>query len=277
MALFGPKIFRIDVIHGVDLEEHVYLQGSKITVGSHGNDDLTLVGDRIVAEHVTFVPGSNGKGWEYYTSGAGLVETNRGNPRSGKVGAGLVMTLGTDTKIKISQVAAPEELREEAASAESTEIPLSTAIVILLALVVGFGVFISVFLGGSGSSGSSLATSGYYNRTQDLAGALDTCLEEAGEETARLVPAGSPDAMFRRYSAAVVSDDTDTMAEMRLQIGRMLRRTIVDAHLMITQGEHQKAADKLREISLALPIDNSPCPIRSAARRDSAVLDRMAN
>lgn len=276
MSLFGPKMFRVEVIHGVDLEEHVFLKGSKITVGSASSDDLTLVGDRIVPENVTFIPSSNGKGWEYFTSGAGLVSTNRGNPRAGRVHTGLVMTLGTDTKISVTQVAAPAELIEEAASTESTEVPLSVAVGILLALGVGCALFLSILLGSPESTSSNYATSGYANRTANLGADLDSCLQAAGGDTLQLVPASAPDAMFRAYSAASVADEQGKMTELRTDIGKMLRRTIVDAHLMISQGEHQLAANKLREISLALPIENKPCPVRSAARRDAAVLDRMA-
>ena len=274
--MFGAKAFRVEVIDGVDLEEAIFLTGERVTIGSGPDDSLTLGGARIVASHVVFAKAENGKGWEYFTSGAGEVDISSGNPRTGPVKAGVTMTLGPDTVIKITREALPEEL-QDAAEDEKKEIPLAVALPVMAVFVVGFVIYIQILMGGGGDGGPAFRTQTWLTNLPSYGRALDICLEAAGPETVARVPAGAPDAAFRAYAAAVVQGAEADLPELRLALGRQVRSEIVDAHLLVREGRFAEAADTLQAVPAMLPTGQAACPINSAARADFSVLDRRAD
>ena len=274
--MFGAKAFRVEVIDGVDLEEAIFLTGERVTIGSGQDDNLRLGGARIVPGHVVFAKSEAGKGWEYFTSGAGEVEISSGNPRTGPVKAGVTMTLGPDTVIKITREALPEEL-QEAAEDEKKEIPLSIALPVMAVFVVAFVIYIQILTGGGGNSGPGLRTQTWLTNLPNYGQALDVCLEAAGPETVERVPAGAPDAAFRAYSAAVVQGREADLPDLRLALGRQVRAMIVDAHLLLRENRFAEAADTLSAVPAMLPTGHAACPINSAARADFSVLERRAS
>jgi hypothetical protein len=273
--MLARKGFRVAVIDGVDLEESVFLTGDRISVGSGPGDDLRLGGARIVPGHLVFARSGSGDGWEYFTSGSGEVEVDRGNPRTGPVRAGLTMSLGPDTRIRVTREPLPAALAESGGDGKK-EIPLVIALPIMAAFVVGFGLYVQMLASGGSQSGPALQTERWLADLPNYGQALDECLEAAGAATASRVPAGDPDAPFRAYSAATLSDP-ERLPDLRLALGREIRSLIVSTHLMAGEGRYAEAADTIRRVPAMLPTGAAPCPINSAARADFATLDRRAN
>jgi len=273
--MFARKAFRVEVIDGVDLEESIFLTGDRISVGSGPADDLKLGGARIVPGHLVFARSEKGEGWEYFTSGSGEVEVDRGNPRTGPVRAGLTMTLGPDTRLRVTREPLPSELAGSG-SEEKKEIPLVVALPIMAVCLVGFGLYVQMLASGDAEGGLSLQTQRWLTDLPDYGQALDVCLEAAGAATASRVPSGDPDASFRAYSAAKVTDP-DRLPELRLALGRQVRSLIVDTNIMASEGRYADAAEQIRRVPPMLPTGTAPCPINSAARTDFATLDRWAN
>jgi hypothetical protein len=274
--MFGKKVFQVEVIDGVDLEEKTYLTGDRVSVGSGGDDDLRLGGGRIVPGHVVFARSENGKGWEYFTSGAGEIEISKGNPRTGPVRAGLTMRLGPDTRIKITREPLPPELADEGGD-EPKEIPLAVALPVMAVFAVGFAFYVQMLTSDGPQDTSGLQTAAWLTDMQGFGRNLDVCLAAAGPETNVLVPADAPDANFRAYSLATVEGTEEEVGALRLTLGRAVRRQIVDAHLLVDQNRFGDAADELRDVLAMLPTGNAACPINSAVRSDFSVLQRRAD
>ena len=274
--MLTQKGIKVEVVEGVDLEESVFLAGERVSVGSGADDALRLGGGRIVPGHVVFARSETGRGWEYFTSGAGEVEVSSGNPRTGPVRPGLTFRLGADTVLKITREALPADLRDRGGDAKK-EIPLAIALPVMAACVIGFGVYVQALTGGGSAAATALRTTPWLTDLPGYGRALDTCLEAAGADTAQRVPADAPDAAFRAYSAAAAAGRTGALPELRLALGRQVRSLIVDAHLLAGEGRFAEAAATLRDVPPMLPTGSETCPITSAARADHSVFRHRAD
>jgi hypothetical protein len=185
------------------------------------------------------------------------------------------MTLGPDTRLRVTREPLPPELAASG-SAEKKEIPLVIALPAMAACLVGFALYVQMLTSDGAQQGPALQTERWLTDLPNYGQALDVCLEAAGAATASRVPAGDPDAPFRAYSAAKVSE-SDRLPELRLALGRQVRSLIVDTHLMVSEGRYAEAADTIRRVPPMLPTGTAPCPISAAARVDFATLDRRAN
>ncbi|RDC75291.1 hypothetical protein DLJ49_00620 [Rhodovulum sp. 12E13] len=273
--MLKQKGIRAEVVEGVDLEEAMFLTGDRVSVGSGPDDTLRLGGARIVPGHVVFARAENGRGWEYFTSGAGEVEISSGNPRTGPARPGLTFRLGADTVLKLTREALPAQLRETGEE-ERKEIPLVIALPIMAAVAIGFGVYVNALTSGGSREATGLRTAPWLTDLAAYGRALDVCLEAAGAETTQRVPAGAPDAAFRAYSAAAAAGLEGDLPDLRLALGRQVRSLIVDAHLLAGAGHFSEAAETLRRVPPMLPTDNETCPINTAARADFSVFQRRA-
>lgn len=273
--MLKQKGIKAEVVEGVDLEEAVFLTGERVSVGSGPDDTLRLGGARIVPGHVVFARAENGRGWEYFTSGAGEVEISSGNPRTGPARPGLTFRLGADTVLKLTREALPAELLETGGE-EKKEIPLVIALPIMAALAIGFGVYVNALTSGGSTGATGLRTAPWLIDLPAYGRALDVCLQAAGADTAQRVPAGAPDAAFRAYSAAAAEAREGDLPDLRLALGRQVRSLIVDAHLLAGEGHFAEAAETLRRVPPMLPTGNETCPINTAARADFSVFQRRA-
>ncbi len=273
--MLKQKGIKAEVVEGVDLEEAVFLTGERVSVGSGPDDTLRLGGARIVPGHVVFARAENGRGWEYFTSGAGEVEISSGNPRTGPARPGLTFRLGADTVLKLTRQALPAELLETGGE-EKKEIPLVIALPIMAAVAIGFGVYVNALTSGGSTGATGLRTAPWLTDLPAYGRALDVCLQAAGADTAQRVPVGAPDAAFRAYSAAAAEAREGDLPDLRLALGRQVRSLIVDAHLLAGEGHFAEAAETLRRVPPMLPTGNETCPINTAARADFSVFQRRA-
>ncbi|MEE4120459.1 MAG: hypothetical protein V2I65_15765 [Paracoccaceae bacterium] len=273
--MLKQKGIKAEVVEGVDLEEAVFLTGERVSVGSGPDDTLRLGGARIVPGHVVFARAENGRGWEYFTSGAGEVEISSGNPRTGPAKPGLTFRLGADTVLKLTREALPAELLETGEE-ENKEIPLMIALPIMAAVAIGFGVYVNALTSGGQTEATGLRTAPWLTDLPAYGRALDVCLQAADADTAQRVPAGAPDAAFRAYSAAAAAGREGDLPDLRLALGRQVRSLIVDAHLLAEEGNFAAAAETLRRVPPMLPTGNETCPINTAARADFSVFQRRA-
>lgn len=271
-SLFAPKILRVEVTEGIDLESGVYVTGDRITVGTGPADTLRLGAGDIAAEHLTLIRREDGKGWEYFTSDRGVTQIDKGNPRTGAVRAGMWFRLGNETRVDIKRVPMPPELAEAAPGDEGKqEVPLALALPIMALMLAAFGWYFMSLQGG-GSSAATLRTQGWYLGA-DIEPAIDACLaaglDPADPHTARAVPTNSPSANFRRYLA---TQDAETKGDLITTV----RRTIVDSHLLANEGRYDDAAQSLRSLERVLPVGDGDCPVLDAARTDLAIYELRA-
>ncbi|MEM9477391.1 MAG: hypothetical protein AAGA71_19035 [Pseudomonadota bacterium] len=272
-SMFAPKILRVEVTEGIDLESGVYVTGDRITIGTGPGDTLSLGAGDIAAEHLTLIRREDGKGWEYFTSDRGITQIDKGNPRTGSVRAGMWFRLGNETRIDIKRVPMPPELAKAATGDEGKqEVPLVVALPIMALMLAAFGWYFMSLQGG-GSSAASLRTTGWYLGTADIEPAIDACLASGLDPTdpasARAVPANVPSADFRRYLA---TQDAETKSNLIATV----RRTIVDSHLLANEGRFGDAARGLRSLERILPVGDGDCPVLEAARTDFAIYQLRA-
>ncbi|MEL6519188.1 MAG: hypothetical protein AAFQ39_15840 [Pseudomonadota bacterium] len=272
-SMFAPKILRVEVTEGIDLESGVYVTGDRITVGTGVGDTLRLGAGDITTEHLTLIRREDGKGWEYFTSDRGVTQIDKGNPRTGAVRAGMWFRLGNETRVDIKRVPMPPELAESAPGDEGKqEVPLAVALPIMALMLAAFGWYFMSLQSG-GTSAATLRTQGWYLGTVDIEPSIDACLASgldlSDPNNARAVPSNAPSADFRRYLA---TQDAETKADLIATV----RRTIVDSHLLANEGRYGDAARGLRSLERVLPVGDGACPVLEAARTDFAIYELRA-
>lgn len=270
MALFARKVFKAEVIRGVDLEAKTLLLGDRVTVGSGPSDTLRLEAPGIVPGHVTFQRSEDGKGWGYFTTDRSSTGVDRGNPRTGRVRAGMWFDLGFETRLALSKVPAPADLQDSAASGEKTEIPLGVALPVLGLMAVGAAAVVTM-AGGSDPAAATLRTTAWFNGAADLAPAVEACLAAGLSPEAATIAGTDALATDALYRAAL----TDPGAADALR--REVRAVIAEAHLLAGENRADDAARAIRRMENVLPVGNGDCPILQAARTDLAVLTMMAD
>jgi hypothetical protein len=279
ISFLTPKIMRAEVTSGIDIEQGIFLSGDRVTIGSGAQDDLQLGASDIAEEHLAFAYDSASKKWEYFASDRGATAVDKGNQRTGRVRTGMWFVLGQDTKLEIKSVPRPPELSEAPEqSGANSEIPLTIALPImglltLAALAVVFG------FGGNQSDGPQLRTLAWYSGQADIGPALDQCLEtgrqQAAENGTTVVPASSPDALFRAYVAQAESNP-QAATEYRDQLMRETRQIIAQAHIKAGSERYLESSSELRRLRNVLPVGLGNCPILSAARHDLALWEVIA-
>ena len=268
MSLFGPKILRVEVTEGIDIESGAFLTGDRITVGTGANDTLCLGAGDITTEHLTLQKQPGGKGWEYFSSDRGVTQIDKGNPRTGTVRPGMWFRLGNETRVDILSVPMPDELKDTGGDGEKTEVPLAVALPILALMVAGFAAFMMGFGRSGDGEGGGLITTAWYLGSEPVTPYLDVCLETGATPTAGRVPQSAPDALFRAHSTAAGS----RADEIRDALAERVRTVVIDAHLLVNEGRYLEASQSLRGLERMLPVGEGDCPILGAARTDIAIL-----
>lgn len=279
LSFLSPKVLRIEVTEGIDLESGAILTGDRITVGSGPNDTLKLGAANVVAEHLTLIRQPGSKSWEYFTSDRGQSAVDKGNARTGTVRPGMWFRLGTETRLDILRVPAPADLDNSAKTEGKKEIPLTVALPVMAAMMVAFALYIASMGSGSDNNGASLRTAGWFIGATPLDPALDECLETGLQksltEAAQRVEQSAPDALFRAYVALQPTDPERALA-VRDELAIQLHKMIAQAHFLAHENRHAEASQTLRRMENVLPIGIGNCPILSAARYDLAVLEMQA-
>jgi len=276
LSFLAPKVLRVEVTEGVDLESGVILRGDRITVGSGPTDTLRLGAGNVVSEHLTLIRPAGSKNWEYFTSDRGQTAVDKGNSRTGTVRPGMWFRLGNETRVDILRVPAPADMGEEDKTEGKKEVPLTVALPVMAAMLVAFALYLSSFGSTNESSGASLRTAGWFVGATPLEPALDTCLEaglspEAASISAR-VETSAPDALFRAYAGSK-GTDPDRAGVIRDELITQVRKLIAETHFLANENRFTEASDILRRLENVLPVGNGNCPILSAARYDLAVLE----
>lgn len=273
MTFLSQKGFRAEVTEGIDLERGVSLAGERISIGSGPGDDLTLGARDVVPGHLTFERRSDG-GWDYFTSDRGTTTTDRGNPRTGKVRAGMWFRLGAETRLDLVRTAAapateaaPGAGPDEAAP---TTVPLAVALPVM-AVMAGAALFLMVGMGGSDGASSGLRTAPVVTGAIDLAPTLEPCLAVPRLPT-RAVAANDAASPFWRVMAFA---ETDPVAARlaRADLEGAIRDILADAYLLAREKRYLDAAGVMRRMENVLPVGTARCPILEASRTDVAILE----
>lgn len=277
MSFFAPKALRAEVTEGIDLEHGLTLAGQRVTVGTSPGDDLRLGAMDVVPGHLTFERRADGKGWEYFTSDRGQTQVDRGNPRTGAVRPGMWFRLGAETRIDIQRTAAPAEAPapgKPATSDEPATIPLTVALPIM-AVMAGAAVFGAQALTGKSKSALSMQTTRWVTGAADLAPALDGCLETTVPPTRAVAP-GDPAHAFWRVMVYRGSDPVKA-TEARADLAAGVREILAEAYFLSSENRGLEAAQTLRRMEYVLPVGPAACPILSASRFDTALLELSAS
>lgn len=272
LSMFSQKVFRAEITRGVDLESRVYLVGDRLTVGTGADDDLRLGAPGIVPGQLTFERQKTGSGWEYFSSDRGLTQVKSGNPRTGRVTAGLWFDLGGDTRLEISKAPLPDHLRQETKVSDKTEIPLGIALPILGLMVVGAGFLTSSF--GGASQRAELRTTDWFTAQAPLEPAIEICVAAGlSPEAAAISSAGntSLDALYRRYQVLIDQNKEEGRKTLD-DLTKLVRGIIAESHLLILENRPMAASETLLRLENVLPVGNGECPILAASRSDLALL-----
>lgn len=261
MALFGPKGFAAEVTEGIDLESQITLTGGRITIGNGPQDDLRLGADDIVPEHLTFQQRDDGK-WEYFTTGRGETQIDKGNPRTGLLRAGMWFRIGHETKIVLKRADVPIE----DGKAGSSQVPLTIAIPALLAMAALALLFVLNNREADGPS-NGLQTAAWFTGTADLTPALDACLTHA------LTPPAYATASAIDGPFWLVMAGAEGAQSARGDLQKAVQNIISETHILSGENRHLEASQVLRRIEYVLPLGTHSCPILSAARIDLALLE----
>lgn len=276
MNFLSPRGFRAEVTEGIDLEHGITLSGERVSIGTGPGDDLRLGARDVVAGQLTFERRPDG-GWDYFTSDRGATEIDRGNPRTGKVRAGMWFRLGVETRIDLLRAAAAPVPRAEAgqgakAGEAPKTVPLAVALPVMAAMA-GAAVFFMVASGG-GTAPTGLRTSAWVTGAADLAPALDACLD-APLTPARAVTPADPAGPFWRVMAYRGSD-LARASVARAELDRAVRDILADAFLLARENRLLDASRTLRRMEYVLPVGTGRCPILTATRFDLALLELSA-
>ncbi len=270
LSFLAPKGLRAEVTEGIDLEQGVSLTGQRITIGSGPQDTLRLGAADIVPAHLTFERRADGKGWDYFTSDRGMTQVDRGNARTGPVRPGMWLRLGRETRIDMARVALPAAPAGETnADATPATVPVPVAVGILGVLAAA-GAFL-VFGFGQQSTGVSLQTTRWVTGAEELAPALEGCLEETTLPR-RAVAASDPASPFFRVMAYRQTDPARANAA-EAELTEKIREILASAHFLSRENKPLEASGTLRRLEYVLPVGVANCPILTASRFDLALLE----
>ena len=275
LSFFTPKVLRVEVTEGIDLESAVILTGERITVGSGEGDTLRLGARNVVAGHLTFQRQKGSQTWEYFSSDRGHTVVSSGNPRAGQVKPGMTFSLGGETRLDILKTAAPADQGMDDAEASGRTVPLYIALPAMAVMAAAFLRYVGALAGGN-QDGTGLRTSPWFHGTADIDAALQTCLASGLSPEARTLVSGTtmsePDALFRAYLAA--ADTAPNKAgRAKTDLATKVSGMIAESHLLFLENKMLEASQALRRLEYVLPVGNGDCPILSAARLDLAILE----
>ena len=268
LDFFSARGLRAEVTEGIDLEQGVTLTGARITIGSGPRETLRLGATDVAPAHLTFERRADGKGWDYFTTDQGFTEVDHGNPRTGKVRAGMWFRLGHETRIDLVRADVPATTEPGSDDTPNT-VPLPVALGILGALAA-VAVFVSVGIGGN-SSGPSMQTTGYVTGADDLATALESCLQET-VRAQRAVASNDPASPYFRimeYRGSEPARATSAQADLTEKV----RGLLADAHFLLRENKLLEASGTLRRLEYVLPVSVANCPILAASNFDAALLE----
>lgn len=270
MHLFAPKGLRAEVTEGIDLENAVMLSGQRISVGSGPGDTLRLGAADVVPGHLTFERRADGRGWDYFTSDRGATQVDKGNPRTGRVRAGMWLRLGHETRIDLASAPLPKApAGEKTDQGEPTAVPMPVALGVLGAIVVG-ALFATGGLSGAPAE-KAYRTAQWAAGGGNLTAALDACLSTTVAPN-RAVAANDPASSFWRVMTQRNSDPTAAKtAHSDLQ--KAIREILADAHLLSLENNDLEASQTLRRLEYVLPVGAENCPILTASRFDLALME----
>ena len=276
MTFLSPKGLRAEVTEGIDLEYGVTLAGDRVSIGTGPGDDLRLGAGDVVPGHLTFERRTDG-GWDYFTSDLGLTEIDRGNPRTGKVRAGMWFRLGAETRIDLQRCAAVLMPGSEAAGTAEEgpkTVPLAVALPLMAAMTGGV-LFFMVAAGGGERGPSGLRTAAFLTGSAELGAAIETCLSTP-RAPGRAVAATDPASPYWRVMAF---RDTDAAAERvaRADLETAVREILADAFLLARENRPLDASRTLRRMENVLPVGPVNCPILTTSRFDLARLEISAS
>lgn len=270
LDFLSPKGLRAEVTEGIDLEQGVTLTGQRITIGSGPHDTLRLGAADVVPGHLTFERRADGKGWDYFTSDRGVTQVDRGNPRTGIVRAGMWLRLGRETKIDMQRAALPAAADGDVSDATPATVPMPAALGIM-GLMAVVAVFLVVGAGGGGSRTISLKTTRWVTGADDLAPALERCLEET-TLPGRAVAASDPASPFFRVMEYRQTDPARASAA-EAELAGKIREILANAHFLSRGNKPLEASGTLRRLEYVLPVGVANCPILTASRFDLALLE----
>jgi len=276
ITFLSPKGLRAEVTEGIDLEYGVTLAGNRVSIGTGPGDDLRLGAGDVVPGHLTFERRDDG-GWDYFTSDLGVTEIDRGNPRTGKVRAGMWFRLGAETRIDLQRCAAAPVPQSEAAGTEGEgpkTVPLALALP-LMAAMAGGALFFMVAAGGGERVQSGLRSAAFVTGSADLEPAIEACLSTP-HAPGRAVAATDPASPYWRVMAF---RDTDPAAARLAQADLVgaVRELLADAFLLARENRYLDASRTLRRMENVLPVGPVSCPILTATRFDLALLEISAS
>jgi len=274
MAFLSRKGLRAEVTEGIDLERGVTLAGDRVSVGSGPDDDLRLGARDVVPGHLTFERRGDG-GWDYFTSDLGATGTDRGNPRTGKVRAGMWFRLGAETRLDLVRTAAaPAALPENGPDAgQPTTVPLAVAVP-LMAAMAGAALYFMLGTGAGDGGSTGLRTAPVVTGAVDLAPTLEPCLATLRAPT-RAVAADDAASPFWRVMAFAETDPAAARLA-RADLDAAIREILADAYLLAREKRYLDASLVLRRMENVLPVGTARCPILEASRTDVAILEVTA-
>ena len=268
LDFLSAKGLRAEVTEGIDLEQSVPLTGARVTIGTGPRDTLRLGAADVVPGHLTFERRADGKGWDYFTTDQGFTEIDHGNPRTGKVRAGMWFRLGQETRIDLARAEVPASSATGSDQTGNT-VPMPVALGILGALAAT-AIFVTVGFGGT-SSGPSMRTTGYVTGADDLTTALESCLTET-VRAQRAVASSDPASPFFRvmeYRGSEPAHAISAQAELTASV----RGLLADAHFLVRENRLLEASGTLRRLEYVLPVSVTNCPILAASNFDAALLE----
>lgn len=270
LSFLAPKGLRAEVTEGIDLEQGVMLSGQRITIGSGPHDTLRLGAADVVPAHLTFERRADGKGWDYFTSDRGVTQVDRGNPRTGTARAGMWLRLGRETRIDLARAALPAGASGEASGdATPATVPVPVALGVLGAMAAVGALLVMGF--GESPGGTGLKTTRWVTGAEDLAPALEGCLEETVMPQ-RAVASNDPASPFFRVMEYRQTDPARaTLAEAELT--EKIREILASAHFLSRENKPLEASGTLRRLEYVLPVGVANCPILTASRFDLALLE----
>lgn len=270
MAFFKTKLLRAEVTGGIDLEAQVLLTGDRITIGSGANDDLALGARNVVDGHLTLIRVEGTKEWEYFSSDRGQTHVEKGNPRTGRVRAGLCFILGGETRIEILKTIPPEGFAEKTEGSEKTTVPLAVALPLMGLMLLGVA-FVTTGLGRGSDTSGQLATAAYFTGAEDLTEPLESCITSGLSVEARALAGADPNAPDRLFRA--IQSAPELSGELRADLKREIRQIIAETHFLLSENKSLEASQALRRLENVMPVGNGNCPILRAARFDLAILE----
>lgn len=121
--IFQPKHLRLEVTEGLDRDNHLWLTGDRLVVGTAENAHLRLSASGISANHVVLMPDKDAGGskffsseerWRYKLEGDSFDSLDGAKaPRSGQIAIGQVLRVAGSTDLRIVNAEVDENAPED--------------------------------------------------------------------------------------------------------------------------------------------------------------------